>query len=200
MRTFLAVDGASTLRVEGGTDRLFVEPDLGPGFLRATGAVTVGGIFGGLPRLRGVGVSLAGGDAKGCAFLGGRPRFRGGVRAMSVGGCGDLFLGGRPRGLLAGLLLLSPSLPLFETDLGVVTIDFSFFVDLVDVGVPPVLLLVGETRRVETLLSPTDAALQAGQNHFLVVGTEDNGGLRQKMWYSSSHWSHSSSFSFSCFP
>ena len=73
-------------------------------------------------------------------------------------------------------------------------VAFSFFTEdaLDDVGVPAAFDFVGdeETRRVETLLSAAEhdaAALHVGQNHVLDDGTDDNGGVKQNVWYSSSH-------------
>jgi len=133
-------------------------------------------------------------DGAGDAVLGGRPRLRG----VSVvdDGRGLLVFGGRPLGRFVGVLFA-----VFSGDS--IGDFFSFLIE--DRGVAVLvspLEEVREPRRVDILVLGTSSGTrQVGQNHFLEAGgTDDKGGSKQNVWYSSSHSSHIKSFDFSCFP
>ena len=111
VRAFFVTTDASALRVDGLTDRFWVETGFVADFFRTGDGgddVAAFWFLGGRPRLR-PGVSPGEGEVMTVVVLGGRPRFRGELVGSLGGGGGEvLILEGRPRdflGVIASLLL-----------------------------------------------------------------------------------------------
>ena len=131
----------------------------------------VGGCLTGRPRFLGEALVVSS-LVDAAAFLGGRPRFRAVGDDGVVTDLGDT----RPR----------PLEGVFDTS------EASFLVGDDGAEPPPlVALLLDDEARLDDAFVAVVAALvggaQAGQNHSRAFGTSASGGVRQKVWYSSSH-------------